>query len=526
MKETKQIALLGVGGWGKNIYRNLHEMGLLASVYDSDKSVMSALKDKANDLKFASSVDEIEKDDSIRAVVIVTPASTHYELTKRMLLAGKDIFVEKPLALNAAEGEELVALAHKKNKILMVGHILQYHPAVRKLKKMIDDGELGKIRYIYSNRLNIGKLRTEENILWSFAPHDISVILELTGEEPIKVTAYGGDYISPGLADVTMTALEFKNGVKGHIFVSWLHPYKEQKLIVVGSKAMAVFDDVSKEKLFIYPHTIEWKEGKIPVAQKADYKVVPVEEGEPLKMELEHFIDCVATRKKPRTDGEEGLRVLKILERAQKGLTPAANSGPRGESMSKNYYVHDTACVDANVELGEGTKVWHFSHVQSGAKIGKKCVLGQNVNIANNVTIGNFVKIQNNVSVYEGVTLEDYVFCGPSMVFTNIVDPRSKYPQVGAQYYIKTLVKEGASLGANSTIVCGHNVGRFAFVGAGSVVTKDVPDFALVVGNPARIVGWMSEAGRKLKFDDKGYANCDKSKKKYRLENGIVKEVL
>lgn len=191
----------------------------------------------------------------------------------------------------------------------------------------------------------------------------------------------------------------------------------------------------------------------------------------------------------------------------------------------QNFYVNEHAVVDANVEIGDGTKIWHFSHVQSGSKIGKKVIMGQNVNIGNNVTIGNFVKIQNNVSVYEGVTLEDYVFCGPSMVFTNILDPRSKYPQVGAAYYIKTLVKEGASLGANSTIVCGHTIGRFAFVGAGSVVTKDVPDYALVVGNPARIIGWMSEAGVRLKFDENGFATCHKSGKKYKFENDRVKEV-
>ncbi|MCB0750895.1 MAG: N-acetyltransferase [Ignavibacteriae bacterium] len=190
------------------------------------------------------------------------------------------------------------------------------------------------------------------------------------------------------------------------------------------------------------------------------------------------------------------------------------------------YYINSHAVVDDNVEIGEGTKIWHFSHVQSGAKIGKKCVLGQNVNIANNVVIGDYVKIQNNVSVYEGVTLEDYVFCGPSMVFTNILDPRSKYPQVGAQFYIKTLVKEGASLGANSTIICGHTIGRFAFVGAGSVVTKDVPDFALVVGNPARIKGWYSEAGKKLEFNDEGIAFCEKSGKTYKLENNLVKEII
>lgn len=192
---------------------------------------------------------------------------------------------------------------------------------------------------------------------------------------------------------------------------------------------------------------------------------------------------------------------------------------------NKNYYINEHAVVDDNVEIGEGTKIWHFSHVQSGSKIGKKCILGQNVNIGNNVTIGNFVKIQNNVSVYEGVELEDYVFCGPSMVFTNILNPRSKYPQVGAEFYIKTLVKEGASLGANSTVVCGVTIGRFAFVGAGTVVTKDVPDFALVVGNPSRVKGWYSEAGKKLVFDEKGYAFCEKSKKRYKFENNKVVEI-
>jgi UDP-2-acetamido-3-amino-2,3-dideoxy-glucuronate N-acetyltransferase len=190
-----------------------------------------------------------------------------------------------------------------------------------------------------------------------------------------------------------------------------------------------------------------------------------------------------------------------------------------------SFFKHESAYVDEPCEIGEGTKIWHFSHVQSGVKIGTNCVLGQNVNIGTNVSIGNFVKIQNNVSVYEGVILEDYVFCGPSMVFTNILDPRCKYPQVGSQFYKTTLIKEGASLGANSTIVCGHTVGRFALVGAGSVVTKDIPDFALVIGNPARIKGWVSEAGRKLEFDKEGIAFCEKSNKRYKLENGLVKEI-
>jgi len=191
---------------------------------------------------------------------------------------------------------------------------------------------------------------------------------------------------------------------------------------------------------------------------------------------------------------------------------------------SKKYFVHESSYVDEPCEIGEGTKIWHFCHIQKNAKIGNNCVLGQNVNVAPNVTIGSFCKIQNNVSIYEGVTLEDYVFCGPSMVFTNIIDPKCKYPQASSEYYIKTLVKEGASIGANATIICGHTIGRHAMIGAGTVVTKDVPDYALVIGIPGKVVGWVSEAGKKLKFEN-GLAFCEKSGKRYKIENNKVFEI-
>jgi len=189
-----------------------------------------------------------------------------------------------------------------------------------------------------------------------------------------------------------------------------------------------------------------------------------------------------------------------------------------------SYYKHESAYIDEPAEIGEGTKIWHFCHIQKNAAIGKNCVLGQNVNVANNVTIGNNCKIQNNVSVYEGVTLEDYVFCGPSVVFTNILSPKCKYPQAESKYYIKTLVKEGASIGANATIVCGNTIGRHSLIGAGSVVIHDVPDYALVAGNPGKIIGWVSEAGCKLNFDKDGLAFCEKAGKKYRIQNNLVSE--
>jgi len=316
-----KIGLIGLGYWGKNILRNLSDLNVLNTACDTNPKTIEERKKDFPSLNFSSSFNEILSNSAINAVAIATPAATHYELTKRALNADKDVFVEKPLALKYDMGKELVTLAQKKNKILMVGHILRYHPAIIKLKEIIQKGELGKVQYIYSNRLNIGKLRVEENILWSFAPHDISVILELTEEEPLKINSFGESYLSEGVYDITLTTLEFKDKVKAHIFVSWLHPFKEQKLVIVGSKAMAVFDDLTKEKLFIYPHKIEWENGKIPIAHKAQYYPIEVEQKEPLKKEMKHFIKCVSERRTPHTDGEEGLKVLKVLEEAEKSIS-------------------------------------------------------------------------------------------------------------------------------------------------------------------------------------------------------------
>jgi UDP-2-acetamido-3-amino-2,3-dideoxy-glucuronate N-acetyltransferase len=366
---------------------------------------------------------------------------------------------------------------------------------------LIQEGRLGRIQYIYSHRLNMGKLRREENVLWSFAPHDVSMTLGLTGEMPESVYAQGGNYLHKKISDVTVSLLSFPSGIKAHIFVSWLHPFKEQKLVVVGERKMAVFNDTLhwEEKLVLYPHQVEWH-GNIPIAIKAEGQNIPLSQGEPLRSECAHFLECVAKRKRPITDGSEGLSVLKVLNACQRSLESGGT-----ETISpvhtggKEVFVHPTAVIDPGVTLGARTKIWHFSHILAGSDIGEGCNIGQNVVVGPRCRVGKGCKIQNNVSVYEGVTLEDFVFCGPSAVFTNVRNPRCEIPKMNEMR--PTIVKKGATIGANSTIICGVTIGTYAFVGAGAVVTRDVPDYALVAGNPARKIGWMCVCGERLGDD-------------------------
>lgn len=519
-QHSPRLAVIGSGYWGKNLVRNFHDLNILGAICDRDEIKCRAFKEQVPECTMYTSYDVLLGDTSIEAVAIATPAEMHGDYVRAALLAGKDVFVEKPLCLSMDEGKKLISLASERQRVLMVGHLLWYHPAVLKLKDLIDAGELGRIQYIYSNRLNLGRIRREENILWSFAPHDISVILGLLGEMPETVQTQGGNYLHQRIADVTVSLLSFPSGVKAHIFVSWLHPFKEQKLIVVGDRKMAVFDDVEKkDKLLLYPHSIEWKD-QIPVANKAEAQPVPFETEEPLRAECLHFLDCIKTRSRPRTDGEEALRVLSVLQQCQESLESGTfKKQPHSSHQKTTYFVHESSFMDEGVEIGEGTTIWHVSHVLRGSRIGKNCKIGQNVVIGPKVSIGNGVKIQNNVSVYEGVELEDYVFCGPSMVFTNVINPRSEVPRM--EELKRTLVKRGATLGANCTILCGIVIGQYAFIGAGAVVVKDVPDFALIVGNPGKIIGWMCVCGVKLKLNG-STAKCAKCQRNYHMKrNGI-----
>jgi UDP-2-acetamido-3-amino-2,3-dideoxy-glucuronate N-acetyltransferase len=315
-----KVAVIGTGYWGKNLVRNFHELGALGVICDADAARVGELAAQYPGVERATDTQTVFGRDDIAAVAIATPAETHYDLATTAMQAGHDVFVEKPLALRYEHGRNLVQTAKDRERILMVGHVLEYHPAVIELKKLVDGGELGDVQYIYSNRLSMGKIRREENILWSFAPHDIAVILRLLGQMPFEVVATGGAYVRPNIADVTVTNLLFDNGVRAHIFVSWLHPFKEQRLVVLGSKKMVVFNDVDPHhKLALFDQRVDWVNGE-PLPHKDEGQPVAIATDEPLKNECRHFLDCVRTRRTPLTDGRSALAVLCVLRAAQQSL--------------------------------------------------------------------------------------------------------------------------------------------------------------------------------------------------------------
>jgi UDP-2-acetamido-3-amino-2,3-dideoxy-glucuronate N-acetyltransferase len=320
------VAIIGAGRWGKNHVRTANS--LLAAnqitVCDFSEHARKTVREINSEIKFTANPDEIFSDDRINAVIIATPAETHYEIAKKALENGKHILVEKPITLYPEEAEKLLELSRKLNLKLMVGHVLLYHPAVIRMKEGLRKGEIGRLQYIYSNRLNLGALRTEENVLWSFAPHDISVIQYLIEKNPERIEAHGGAFVQKNIEDTTLTFLEYPENIKAHIFVSWLHPFKEQRMVVIGDKGMYVFEDSAKsEKLKLYHKGFINEEGKIEKFD-ADYEVVEIENKMPLTEEQIHFYTSIVNGTTPRTDGQHALEVLQILSEASTKLNSDA----------------------------------------------------------------------------------------------------------------------------------------------------------------------------------------------------------
>ncbi len=489
------VALVGFGPWGRNIARNLNQLGVLTVVCDPDLQARAAAKSAYPQVITVEHPEQVPTD---CAVAIAAPAAQHAELARLFLGRKQHVFVEKPLALQVSECAPLLALAKEHGLVLQVGHLLHHHPAVNALDALIQKGALGRLQYLTSNRLNLGRFRREENSLWSFAPHDIAVMLRLVGSLPERISATGGYFLHPQVADTTLTSLSWPSGVQGHIYVSWLHPYKEQRLVVVGSDAMAVFDDQLPwaSKLVLYRHGVEWQNG-VPVPRKADAEPVPLVQDEPLLREMQVFLDAVADPTLPLVaDGAEGTRVLTVLDAAERSLRQQGTPVVLAPPSSRPVRIHPSAVVGDKAQVGEGTSIWHFVHVMDGARIGRDCSLGQNVFVQDGAVLGDRVRVQNNVSIYKGVTLGDGVFCGPSCVFTNVVRPRADVSR--KEEFAATLVGTGATIGANATIVCGNTIGAHAFIAAGAVVTRPVPAHALVSGNPARVRGWVCRCGEKL----------------------------
>jgi len=319
---------VGTGDWGANLVRNYASLpgAQLVSVCDSDPQRLAKTAAQYPGVNAVASVAEVARDPDVLGVVVAASAVNHHALAKALLEAGKDVYVEKPLTLEVGHAEELVRLARTKGRVLMVGHLLLYHPGVQYLKKMVVDGQIGDLLYIYCQRVNLGKVRKDENALWSFAPHDLSVILYLMDQEPVDVAARGAAFLQPGVEDVVFVDLRFASGQSAHAHVSWLDPHKLRKFTVVGTQKMMVFDDMeASEKIKVYDKGVD-RAGQVVsygdalTVRSCDILIPKISLQEPLRLECLHFVECVRERKRPLTDGIGGLRVVKVLDAAQRSL--------------------------------------------------------------------------------------------------------------------------------------------------------------------------------------------------------------
>ena len=326
--EKTRMGIIGIGGWGKNLLRNFSELEEAEVAYAADlvEDRLESARSKYPDTRMTKDYREILADESIRAVVVATPGSSHYRLAREALEAGKDVYIEKPMTLTSAESRMLLETAEQRDRIVMVGHLLLYHPAVVKLREQLSRGTIGDLHYIYTQRVNLGKIRRSENALWTFAPHDISVILHLVEKQPVSVAAWGNSYVQEGVEDVVFVRVAFHDGVMAHIHVSWLDPHKIRRITLVGSRGMMVFDDMdAAAPVRIYDKGVsdelEYDSFGEYLNLRYGEEYVPwLPSGEPLKLECAHFLESVSSRKAPLTDARNGLAVVSILEAAQNSL--------------------------------------------------------------------------------------------------------------------------------------------------------------------------------------------------------------
>jgi UDP-2-acetamido-3-amino-2,3-dideoxy-glucuronate N-acetyltransferase len=503
------IGVVGVGFLGTLLTHQFLDLGMLSILCDKQPARAGA---EFPGVRVTNSLHDVLRIPEVRAVVIATPTETHGALVRQALLAGKHVLVAAPLTLDATEAQTLFHLASEKKLRLTVALPLLHASGVAALLKLMHSGSLGRISSITSHRLRPPAARREANAAWSFSAEDLSILLLLAGETPHAVRSLGDFEHYSQIAAATFSALEFPSGLAALSLVSWLHPVPAWHCTVVGDQATAVLEtDAAKHnRLTVFPAEVHAN----PPQQ------IPLSGTNPLRILCKQFVERLDDWKPGNNEGQgvDWMQVQQVLAKAQRSLE--CQTQARLPSMRHpGVFVHPTAVVDEGVTLGQNVRIWHFCHILHDCNIGEQTNIGQNVMVGPSVNIGARCKIQNNVSVYPGVTLEDGVFCGPSMVFTNVHIPRATIPRMAQA--LSTPVRTGATLGANCTIICGNEIGEYAFVGAGAVVTKPVPPHALVVGNPAHQIGWVCRCGMRL---DQNFV-CNDCKEQYEFSDGKLRHV-
>lgn len=571
------LLVVGCGKWGTNIIKTAHAMQCLAAVVDSNSSSFDKLKERFPSIEGTSmyeSLSEAMDKHKLAAVVVATPPSTHFKVAKHALSHGRHVFVEKPICDSTADARKLVTEARRRGCILMVDHLLQYSLPHRRLLHLVSTGYVGDVKRVRMRRVNFGTIRTVEDVLWSFCPHDLSILLALlrgpsssSSKAPnnveskpavhaTSIACHGQFTVSDRISDYVNLFINFSSGAHAHVEASWLHPLKERQVVVYGTEGSIILNEAMPDPNLPSIQVYKWSakrradgtavDAKISQHQLDKYlrehpeteSVAFSSDSQPLRSALEHFLDCAKNSITPRTDGEEALRVLTLLNAASESIvnngsvvpinnhslhTDHSSNGNPASAEKKTplngtkqaSFIHGSAILDDGAIVGQGTKIWHFSHVMGGARIGRDCNIGQNVFIGGKAVLGHGVKVQNNVSIYDAVKIDDNVFLGPSCVLTNVKTPRSHISR--KHEFLSTHVKQGVTVGANATIVCGVTLGEFSFIGAGAVVTKDVPAHSLVYGNPATIHGWVSTTGVRLVSEDNETLKCPESNETYRL---------
>jgi UDP-2-acetamido-3-amino-2,3-dideoxy-glucuronate N-acetyltransferase len=466
------FALIGCGYWGIKIMRTLkHQIG---TVCENRPDIIDLIKEEFRGVSIEPDWQKLLKNDGIKNVMIALPAELHFKFAKDALLANKNVFVEKPLSIHLSEVEELVKLAEQKGLILMMGHLLHYHPHLNQIKKMVKSGEIGRVLQIRARRMSYGIFRKYDNVLWTVGIHDLSWILSLIDLQSITHSTLKGSNLTNhsnlDMADVTLTT---NDGIDVSVSCNWISPHKEQSLVIYGTEGVIYADDVKKEFF-----SMDYQGNKTSIE--------PGEQYLPLAIECHHFVTCCQTNQEPDTSARRVYPVYQLLDRLER----------QWQGESANHFAHPTATIDAGVKIGQGSKIWHHCHLSNDSSIGRDCSLGQNVYLGDQVVLGDRCRLQNNANVYSGTIAGSDVFFGPNCVITNDKHPRIGFSLNGE--YVRTTIEDHVSIGAGAIIIAGVKLGRGAMIGAGAVVTRDVEPYTLVVGNPARRIADIDEEGKRI----------------------------